>query len=522
MDREDILIYDIETDGLNISESKMKWFGGYSFLDKKYYLLDYTKREEIINLIRRHSVLVGFNNKEFDNPILTKDYNKSLLYKNIIDLLEVSKKRLPSMNIKNSNFKLKTICDTLELDEFGKGDIDYNIFKKDNWTKKEQIEIKIYLKQDLVLTKKLFEWFQEQFAPLRKYLSDSDKNKLIDVKSSLASLSYKVIGNISGIKMEFEQKDNKPKLEKFEGGHHIEPRKKMVKGNIVSVDFVSAYPHAIMMNNLVSQTKEFAKVEQALNKIFQERLIAKQNGDKVKSQAYKIVINSFYGILGNWRFKTLYNPKTAGTVTKTVRTWLKKLAKTIEENGFEVVYGFTDNVICVIPEWSSKEELKIITDKFIKDIKSESKFPLESFKLEIEKEVKFIWFVDYISPKIIKELNVNFTEKELLNELKKIITPQLAGEEHNVSRLKEYKVKTSLQYQISKKYGEGKHFLIPNIKGIGVGKGKKYCSLKEFKQNNLTNEDIDTSQLIKHLKPFYQKKKINYETKQNKNILLEM
>ena len=542
MDREDILIYDLETDGKD-NKSNMKWFGAYSYLDKEYYLLDFNKGEEILNLLKRHSILVGFNNIEFDNPILTRDCENLLKYKNIIDLLEVSKKRLPSMGISPPNFKLKTICETLKLDEFGKLEIDYKIFQKDEWNEDEVIEIKKYLKQDIVLTKKLFEWFQEQFKPLKKYLSPQDQNKIIDVKSSLASLSYKVICNSAGIVGEFTKIENKPKqLERFEGGHHIEPRNKMVRGNIISVDFTSAYPHAILMNNLITGTKTFGKFEQALNKILLERLKAKREGDKIKSQAYKIVINSLYGLLGNWRFKTLYNPKTAGEVTKIVRTWLKRLAKTLEENGFYVIYGFTDNVICLIPEWGSKEQLKIITDKFIQDIKLECEFPLDTFKLELEKEMKFIWFVakncylwvdnnnkvgykstllnsntpkiimnlfeSYISPKIIKELDVKFTEQELTKQLKELLKEnlELAGEEYNVSKLEDYKVKTSLHYQISEKYGEGKHFLIPNLKNIGVGKGKKYCSFQEFKLNNLTIEDVDTSQLIKHLKPFYKLK----------------
>ena len=326
---------------------------------------------------------------------------------------------------------------------------------------------------------------------------------------------------------------------KIEGGHHIEPRKSKLKGNIVSVDFVSAYPHAIMMNNLISKTKELGKVEESLKKVFMERLKAKEEGDKIKSLSYKIVINSFYGLLGNQAFKTLYNPSAAGETTKIVRSWLKRLAKTLEENGFYVLYGFTDNVMCLIPEWSSKEQLQIITNKFIEEIKEESKFPLNTFKLELEKEMKFIWFVakncylwvdknnkvgykqtllntntpkiimqlfqDYISPKIISSLDVDFTQQELITELKKLLqnTPELSGIEYNVKSIQEYPSKTSMQYQISEKYGEGKHFLISNLKKIGVGKEKKYCTIEEFKENGLTHKDINISHLVQHLKPFY-------------------
>ena len=141
MEREDILVLDLETDDLDLKKAKLKWFGAYSYLDNKFYLLKYTEVEKIKDLISRHSVFVGFNQIEYDVPIL-KSNKFTFNYKNQVDLLEVSRKRLPSMGIRTPNYKLKTICETLKLDEFGKGDIDYNIFKKDKWSKEEEIQIK--------------------------------------------------------------------------------------------------------------------------------------------------------------------------------------------------------------------------------------------------------------------------------------------------------------------------------------------------------------------------------------------
>ncbi len=568
MDREDLLIYDIETDSLDILTAKCKWFGAYSYLDKEYYLIPGNNIEEIKKLLFRHSVLIGFNNVEFDNPIIINNYTIDLRNKTIIDLYQVSKKRLPFMGIDVSNFKLKTIIKKLGLDEFGKGDIDYKIFQKDNWGKEEIIEIKKYLKQDLIITKELFDWFKQQFNPLRNFLSEKDKNNFVDIKSTLASLSYRVICNLSQIPCEFADKNEKIiNRQTFDGAHHIEPRWNKVKGNIVSVDFVSAYPHALMMANLFSadkegwdgnpyfklkgkyNNKEFGKVESALQKIFLERLKAKKNNDKEKNLSYKICINSIYGLTGNSAFKTLYNPITAGDCTSIVRTWVKKLAKTLEENGFNVLYGFTDNVIVLIPEESNKEELMFIVNKFIEEIKLMMPFPQDTFKMEIDKEIKFIWFVskncylwvnlngsveykstllntntpkiimkvfnEYMAPKISRDLDINFSQKEIVDEIKKIIDKDISmcAEEYNCQKTENYAVNTSLEYQISQKYGDGKHFLIPNLKNIGVGKekstkrkiGVRYCSIEEFNKNNLTVEDIDISQLLKHIKLFINK-----------------
>jgi len=56
----DVLIYDIETDSLNTDKAKVKWFGAYSYLYDKYYLIPFD-REEIQDILDRHRVLVGFN-----------------------------------------------------------------------------------------------------------------------------------------------------------------------------------------------------------------------------------------------------------------------------------------------------------------------------------------------------------------------------------------------------------------------------------------------------------------------------
>jgi len=352
----DVGIIDIETDSLDTTKAKLKWFGMYSYIDDEYYLLPCTEEDKIKQLLQRHRVFVGFNNKEFDNPII-KNNGYNIDYKVLVDLLEMSgqksnseygknfKNKLIQMGIDIKSFSLKNIIEVLKLDDINKGDIDYKIFQKDKWSKKETIEIKKYLKQDLILTKKLFEWYEEQYEPLKKFLPSKLQRNFKHLTSSLSSLSYQIICNKAGLKLEWGERE----LGKsFPGAHHIEPRWDRVKGNIVNIDFTSAYPHALMMGNLYSPSKKgwngkpyfniegtynnkkFGKIEAALNDILLERLKAKKKGDKIKSQAYKIIINSLYGLTGNAIFKSLYNPTTAADCTHIVRTWLKKLAKTLE------------------------------------------------------------------------------------------------------------------------------------------------------------------------------------------------
>jgi len=333
----------------------------------------------------------------------------------------------------------------------------------------------------------------------------------------------------------------------------------------------SAYPHAIMQGNLCSpiegddgwdgdnyytidkvyDNKNMGKVECALTKIYNERAKAKKVGDKIKEIAYKLILNSYYGTLGNTVFKNTYNPYSAANCTSIVRTWMKKLAKTLEESGFTVLYGFTDSVMVEVPDYLNKEILMHIVNDFIDETKKHLPFPQDTFQLEIDKEMKFIWFVakncylwvdtedkvgyrstlldkntpdiimklfnEYMSPKIVSEMDVNFTEKELKDKLKEMLVDNinLAGQTHTVKAPESYASKTSIQYQIAKVYGEGKHTLIPNKKKIGVGKSKgtkkkvgvRYCTLEQYKENKLRLIDIDFEKMIKYLKPFFKKPK---------------
>jgi DNA polymerase elongation subunit (family B) len=570
----DALVFDIETHSLNVNEAQVKWFGAYSYKNDKYYLLDYRKNCEIKDLIKSHKYLIGFNNKSYDQPIL-ENFGVNFDYKIILDLYQISapkgkgehgkfnKGKLPQTGVKLKSYSLKNIIEALKLDKDSKGDIDYKIFKKDDWTEKEIKEIKKYLKQDIDLTKKLYEWYEETFKPLKKLLPSEDVRKLKHLKTSFSSLGYNIICSQANLPVEWEEK--KPEnLKSFSGGHHINPRWNLVKGNIIEIDFSSAYPHALIMGNLFSpkkdgwagadyynvegvyDNKEQGKIEKALHLLMTERLKAKKEKDRAKNLSYKLIINSIYGLTGNYVFKSLYNPTTASDCTSIVRTWMKKLAKTLEENEFTCLYGFTDSIYVKVPSESNKEELMMIVDKFIKEATSKMPFPVKTFNMDVEVELKMIWFVakncylfvtkdnevshtstllntntpksvmevfkKYIQAKIIKELDVKFTQKELEEQLQKLFKKdyKLSAQEYKVSDISEYKSKTSIQYQISEVYGDGRHFLIPNLKGVGIGKAKttktkvgvRYCNFEQFKDNKLKVEDIDTSQLMKHLKPF--------------------
>lgn len=123
---------------------------------------------------------------------------------------------------------------------------------------------------------------------------------------------------------------------------------------------------------------------------------------------------------------------------------------------------------------------------------------------------KIFW--EYLLPKI-KEGQIKFSKAYLRNIIQMLLEKEkgykLCTLRKDVGELEQYnKSPTGLQAQITKRYGSGIHFLIPNTRNIGVGIGKSYCTIEEFEENNLKWTDIDLDNLWKELKYFIQPLKV--------------
>jgi hypothetical protein len=112
-------------------------------------------------------------------------------------------------------------------------------------------------------------------------------------------------------------------------------------------------------------------------------------------------------------------------------------------------------------------------------------------------------FQDVVVPGL-KVGNSKFSKVYIVAAIKDLIKADISMAllRKEVDDVKSYANTTSLAAQLSQRYGAGIHFVIPNIKGIGAGKGKSFCTLEEFKQHNLTTDDIDYEGFIKELDYF--------------------
>jgi len=88
---------------------------------------------------------------------------------------------------------------------------------------------------------------------------------------------------------------------------------------------------------------DYAILPSIIQELWQAREKAKKVGDGSLSQAVKIIMNSFYGVLGSTGCR-FYDPRLAGSITRIGHWILHFSRKFIEQEGYAVIYGDTDSL----------------------------------------------------------------------------------------------------------------------------------------------------------------------------------
>jgi len=147
-----------------------------------------------------------------------------------------------------------------------------------------------------------------------------------------------------------------------QGGHVLESVPGLHR-NVWVFDFKSLYPSIIRTFNIdplsyvadprpdedLIQTpagafrRMPAILPRLLDELFPRRETAKKIGDDAASNAIKILMNSFYGVLGTSACR-FYNPALANSITSTGREILLWSKQWFESAGFAVLYGDTDSL----------------------------------------------------------------------------------------------------------------------------------------------------------------------------------
>ena len=80
-----------------------------------------------------------------------------------------------------------------------------------------------------------------------------------------------------------------------------------------------------------------------ITELWAERDEAKKQDNSVTSQAIKIIMNSFYGILGSTGCR-FFDARLASSITERGHEIIQRSGQWIEQQGFQVIYGDTDSV----------------------------------------------------------------------------------------------------------------------------------------------------------------------------------
>lgn len=194
------------------------------------------------------------------------------------------------------------------------------------------------------------------------------------------------------------------------GGYVIEPKPGIYE-NVVVLDFKSLYPSIIqtfkidpysllMKETDTIETLNGYKFSSSLHilpdfidELMKQRDEAKKKKDKQLSQAIKILMNSFYGVMGSYGCR-FYHPDLPRAITGSGHKLLIGSKDFLERKGLKVIYGDTDSLFVMLKEVDTEngetqgKKIARELNQFWKN-KLKKEFKVESYlELEYEKYYK--------------------------------------------------------------------------------------------------------------------------------------
>lgn len=158
------------------------------------------------------------------------------------------------------------------------------------------------------------------------------------------------------------------------GIHSLDDAKVFVEDEnkfIIDADVTSYYP-SIMINHSIKPEHLQDVFVDTMKQIKEERVKAKKEKDKTKSDGLKIVINSVFGKLGS-KDSFLYDEKAMLSVTLSGQLYLLMLIESLNEKNFEVISANTDGIITIVPK-DKENEYYDICNSWSKENKFELEF----------------------------------------------------------------------------------------------------------------------------------------------------
>lgn len=382
-----------------------------------------------IKLLTEHDpdIIIGWNIKQFDLPVLAQAARRCGIPLNIGRQLSTAEVRvfedgraivdLPGRVLIDGIEALKTM--TFQFDSFALDNVASHLLGKQKLInspdkleeikrlfKEDKIALAKYNFQDCVLVNEIFdEVALIDFLTLRSELTGLRLGRPGGSVASFINLYLPKLhraGYISPLRPENGGLASP-------GGYVMNSRPGLYN-NVLVLDFKSLYPSIIrtfkidplglveglstpddaipgFKGAVFHREKHF--LPDIITNLWQQRDEAKRNKDKPRSQAIKILMNSFYGVLGSGGCP-FYDPRLASSITMRGHEIMQLTAQWVEELGYEVIYGDTDSTFVFIGDDKTQSQALKIGNSLQLEINTRwQQRILEEFNLPCELEIEF-------------------------------------------------------------------------------------------------------------------------------------
>jgi DNA polymerase III epsilon subunit-like protein len=410
--KKDIIIYDIETTGLDSKIDSVIAVGIYNKTKDITEILDikdYKDEAELLtallkqlsHIIRQKGLLLGYNSLFFDLPFIVDrckkynlfrgrydfnifSYNKmnpasnnmdqchmlSMNYNNLdhIDVLDVLRRYFKNFR----EYNLKAVCESLEIEK-GKIEIDelpQVLYKSNHELFTDYLKYDLWSVAEIDDKLKIVDFLNEisniTNVPIRSCTS------IIRICDSILD-KYRFRG-LKTLSEFFERREDG--YIKFAGGFNYDP----IPGfheNVIIYDFKSLYP------TIMKKVEFEPKLTNCITDLLSKRDEHKSAGDNEVQAAYKIIANSLYGYFGN-KYAKYGNPNISALVTF--------IGRVLNHRGISI---FKD---------SNCEVLMTSTDSFAVQEKESGQAEVARKLIELQAERLFTWFKIFMRDKGVDEL----------------------------------------------------------------------------------------------------------------------
>ncbi|MEA1992975.1 MAG: DNA polymerase II [Euryarchaeota archaeon] len=333
-------------------------------------------------------IITGWNVIDFDFEYLKKRFSERNISFDFGRSEKKTRFRTQSSFIRSSRVKIdgRMVLDAMYMvRDFAAKLADY---KLDTAASEILNEGKIEITKDM---HKLFEKNPEKLIKYNKKDAElvyriNEEKKLIEFTKKMAGVTGlqldRVKGSIASLDSLYLRKARKMGIvcpsvsggqKKHVVGGLVREPQYGIYNNVLVLDFRSLYPSIIATMNIdpLTFTEKkteikapndvyFTDEEAILPKIILELLEKRKRVKHIYEEQYaiKIVMNSFFGVLGNPSCR-FYNPKIANAITAFGRFFLDLTAEKSENMGYEVIYGDTDSIFVVSKAKTREEAEKI-------------------------------------------------------------------------------------------------------------------------------------------------------------------